>query len=252
MLNIDENELRWKYFGGYPAASLLVLFGLVGVLFVGGGAVVLVSEMRYRSDGVDATARVTDKSTSVTRERHGKRSHYRVSYAFTDAGGHSFEGRGEVNHAAWELLVVGAPIAIRYLSSDPANNRLRDHNEWPIVVIAPLLGGAIFLVMALIGRSLWRKATHAMEIIRDGRPLIGQAGRIVKRRRGKSTIHELEYQFTARDGRVRTGKAELSQGRLRKRWEEGGPIVILVDADDLDCHRADIYEARIESARSLG
>jgi hypothetical protein len=85
-----------------------------------------------------------------------------VEYTFRDAKGQTFERRALLELHEWQLLEGAKTIAVRYVPSNPANNRvaagedsLSQHDPKSMVFLAPLLG-LVSILFFVAGVLRWK------------------------------------------------------------------------------------------------
>jgi hypothetical protein len=124
---------------------------LVGAVFLSIGLALMVSESRYRTDGVTSEALVTNKEQ---REGENNSVEYRIDYRLDTPQG-QVDGSSQVPEEMWNKLQVNSPVLVVYRAHKPSANRAQGQDNWLLIAILTPLGafffglGAILLVKSL-------------------------------------------------------------------------------------------------------
>jgi hypothetical protein len=252
-------RLRWKHinadaeFGG----TLLVaaLFGSIMSFF---GGMLVVNESHYLIDGITVDARVIDKSiaarpapviVALIAHAGGRRGPvFRVRYEFADTAGQVHNGSDGIDEAEWRRLAPGATIRIEYLRSNPEWNRpLRP--IWLLLLgtglsiggVAALLGGFLFL------RSRLRTINEQVRLTLIGKPVLGLIPIVQRHKPSKGAaflVVNYAYSVTGPNGPELHGGSFRCSDRRPTPWEDGQPILVLVDETDPARHAPDRFHVR--------
>jgi hypothetical protein len=192
-----------------------VVFGFLIVLAFLGNAL---GDHQLKTEAKEAQGSVTRKWTEAGR---GRTTYYHVAYSFAVAG-QTFRGEGVVPNAKWQTLSTGSPLGVRYVPSNPSNNRAdiafesQSMPDW-----VPL---AVFVVWVL---SIWL----SLYDVRKDRALLqyGQAaaGLIVTDNSGKRIPKYgwvTGFEFQLPDGSRRKGSTQRD-----RTWMKGQTVCILYD-----------------------
>ena len=111
-------KLKWTKTGKINlfVAGFVVVFGFLIVLAILGNAV---SDHQLKTEAKEAEGSVTRKWTQNGR---GKTIYHYVAYSFA-VGGKTFHGESHVPNAKWQTLSTGSALGVRYVPSNPSNNR---------------------------------------------------------------------------------------------------------------------------------
>jgi hypothetical protein len=154
--------------------SFATVFGLVvlvaGLAFFYIGVTQGAEERALARHGVVVQGTVTDKRIDhVTRRRRGggtlEERLYVVRYRFATQQGAGVDGERPVSEALWRALRQNSGIAVRYLQSDPFNNRpdAEPAREMDVFLLAGiLLASASFVFLVVQIRRNRRAANRSL------------------------------------------------------------------------------------------
>jgi len=210
-------KLKWTKTGKVNlfVAGFVVVFGFLVVLAFLGKAI---SDHQLKTDARDATGSVTRKWTE-----NGKAStiyHY-VAYSFA-IGGEPFQGESHVPNAKWQTLSPGSALGVRYVPSNPSNNRADiAFASLPMPYWVPLTAFAIWIWFIYLSLYQVRKERLLLKYGQAAAGVIVTSNRETWRPRyGWVT----GYEFQLPDGAMRMG------AMLRDRtWMQGQTVCIRYD-----------------------
>lgn len=144
--------------------SLATLGGLVvlvvGLAFIYIGVTTGAGERALARDGIVAQGTVADKRIDHVTRRRGARKEerlYIVRYRFATRQGVGVEGERPVSETLWRSLRQDGTIAVRYLESDPFNNRPDAESQRQADVFLfggiPLAAASFVFLVVLIHRN---------------------------------------------------------------------------------------------------
>lgn len=118
--------------------------------------------LRFRAEGVAATAVVTGRAI----DDGGDDTAYYVEYRYVTPDGRSFDRRDSVSRARYSQVIVGQHLAIEYLGGDPGSARLADENHlgFPLLLTAFSLawnGFVLFVISVMAGGLLRERRLRA-------------------------------------------------------------------------------------------
>jgi hypothetical protein len=128
-------------------AAGLILLGIFCVLV----AVMLMrDEWQFLTDGAQALGRVSSNEMHTEITRAGTQPVYDLLYTFQDAGQITHTGKDSVRPDIWARAKPGYPLAIQYVSADPAVNRIARGGLTRVLgaLIAAPVGG-IFVALGI-------------------------------------------------------------------------------------------------------
>ncbi len=135
-----------------------ILLLVLGIIFAGISITLLVVSIvaSHNKKLLKAEGRIIE--ATITR-------HYiynvtpRLEYSFTTEGGETFSKNVMVNKPYWETLEENGTVPVRYLPSNPKNNRLAfddaNDSDWPLVIAIPIclfvffIGGTFIMMYFL-------------------------------------------------------------------------------------------------------
>jgi hypothetical protein len=125
-------------------------------------------------------------------------AHYRYA-----AQGREFTGSRTLRRDQKDAFVVGSPVAVWYLPSEPEASWLdgyapRPRARWPATVVPIACGLAAVGFIAVVRRQA--------NLLAHGRPTMATVTKIEKKRTDKSTVWVVHYEFTTMSGATRKGK----------------------------------------------
>ncbi len=126
------------------SAALLVVGGIF--LYIGGSAVL--ERWRYRQQGVQVDAVVTDKA--LRRASASTGTAYELSYQFTLPDGSSYRQVQRVAVPLWERIEPGASLGVEYVSGTPASARIADDDSDETASALVALGVGASLVLPVL------------------------------------------------------------------------------------------------------
>jgi len=148
-------------------------------------------------------------------------AHYRYM-----ARGQELMGQTTLRRAERERYVVGSPVAIWYLPSEPEQSWVDGYSPraqpgWPAAAI-PIASGiaALALVYAVRRES---------KLLVYGRPAMATVTKIEKSRTDKGTVWIVHYEWTTLSGATRTGKYNHSKKGLPA---VGAEVPVVYDRDN--------------------
>jgi hypothetical protein len=153
---------------------------------------------------------------------------YVVNYAYT-LDGRNYSKGAFITSEHWQALQVGSPLAIRYLTSDPAksypeSDPPNSQTHW--LMVLPLAGMALFFMFSFAVIQLsavlpkWRLVARG----HSGRAVVTQCK---EGSQGRSSGYFLYYEFSLSDGSKCQGKKFSGQPMA-----EGSTVTVLYDPNN--------------------
>ena len=209
-------------------AGVLVVGGIWGGLVLGRRA-----EAAERRVGLFASERVVTAGDVIRlRRRGGNNDDYRVSaeYRYV-ARGRELTGETALRRNERDRYVVGAPIAVWYLPTEPESSWIDGHApepepSWP--------GTAAPIVCGIAAMALIQAVRRQFNLLAYGRAAMATVTRLEKKTSDKGTFWVVHYEWTTMSGATRTGKYNHS----KKHAPAPGELVAIVyDRDDTFRHQ---------------
>lgn len=152
-------------------------------------------------------------------------AHYRYS-----ARGRELTGSTVLRRGDNERFVVGSPVGVWYLPSEPHRSWLdgyapRPRAAWPAAVIPLACTVAAVVLIAVVRRQA--------NLLAYGRATMGTVTRIEKKRTDKGTFWMVHYDFQTMSGATRSGKYNHGKKDLPA---IGATIPIVYDRDNTSRH----------------
>jgi hypothetical protein len=196
-------------------AAFVVVFGLLIVLGVLGN---LLGAHQLKTEPKEAEGSVTRKWTQSGR---GTTTYHYVRYSFAVAG-QTYRGEAHVPKAKWQELSTGSALEVRYVPSNPSNNRAVIAFE-PVTMPnwVPLVVFAVWILFIWLSLYDVRKESALLQY---GQPA---AGLVVTDNRGKRIPKYgwiTGYEFQLPDGSMRKGTVQRD-----RTWMKGQTVCILYD-----------------------
>lgn len=204
----------------------IALIVLAAVMFLGGialGIVIKTAGNRQKSERDQLSQQGREVQGIITRlwRTTDKESRNMVAYQF-DFDGHIYRKSVEASRRVWKTLVLGAPLAIRFVPSNPVLNRPRDWARDPMPDWPPFLIGLLFAGLAALFVFFVRRQMH---LLSDGRPAPGVVTHYSDAQHGQKNVH---YEFPLMSGSIAKG----SSGPSRKPPAIGETLCVIYDRDN--------------------
>jgi hypothetical protein len=208
---------------------------LAGALVVGGmwGGVELSrrAETASRHISLFESQRIVAAGDVIQLRRRGGGNDHRITahYRYT-ARGRELTGQTTLRRDERDRYVVGSPIAVWYLASEPDVSWLdgyspRPQASWPATAV-PLACGVSALAL------IWTVRRQS-NLLTYGRPAMASVTKVQRKRTDKGTIWMVHYEFTTMSGATRTGKYNHGKKHLPA---VGTMMPILYDRDNTFRH----------------
>jgi len=210
-------KLKWTKRGktNLYTAGFVVVFGILIVLGILGNAL---GDHQLKTEAKETEGSVTRKWTQSGR---GTTIYHYVAYSFA-VGEQTFQGESHVSNAKWQKLSPGSALAVRYVPSNPSNNRADIAFESrPMPYWVPLAAFAIWICFIWLSLYDVRKERALLQY--------GQAaaGLIVTDNSGKRRPKYgwvTGYEFQLPDGSMRKGTTQRDRTYMK-----GQTVCILYD-----------------------
>jgi hypothetical protein len=203
-------------------AAVLVAAGIWGGIVLGTRA-----ETAGRHLGLFASERIVAAGDVIRLQKRGGGDDQRITahYRFT-ARGHELTGATTLRRDERERYIVGQPVAVWYLPSEPEQSWLdgyapRPEASWPATAV-PLACG----VTALVLIQLVRRQSN---LLTSGRPAMATVTKVEKKTSDKGTYWMVHYEWTTLSGATRRGKYRHGRKQVPA---VGGLIPIVYDRDN--------------------
>jgi hypothetical protein len=214
----------------------LLLLG-IGAIFLAIGSSFVLEERRYQREGQTATGVVLTKAIErATRTgSSGRRTetHYTVTYRFTGADGHSYQGSGNVSVSAWERMREQEPVQVEYLASYPMINRVAGETTRAIQYVFPGIG----LIAVVIGSTLLVRAIGAAQmksrVWSQGTSADATVAAVEETnfKVNKRPMWVVRYQYRDLAGRTHQGTSEYMAAEKAHAWKTGDTIRVRFDPE---------------------
>jgi hypothetical protein len=138
---------RFPRFGIVCMGAGFTLLGAFSLLVT---VMLMRDEWRFLTDGAQAVGRVTGNQMHTEIRRGGTQPVYDLLYTFQDAGQTTHTGKDGVRADIWARAKPGDPVAIQYVTADPAINRIARRGLTGVLgalIAAPV--GAVFVALGI-------------------------------------------------------------------------------------------------------
>lgn len=228
-------------------------------------------EAQFQLDGVTIRGSVLQKQiagenqpgpvmASVLAHGGGRRGpRHLVEYEYLDDAGTRHTGRSSVSTAIWQQLVVGGPVNVIYLKSQPAHSRVVGAATTPLGLI---IGLFVFGVMVLAGtvRAIVigiRRLLLNLELFQYGEPALAVVRSVdVVAGRKQRTRRTLQYSYeaaaTLAGSPVEYNGTCEGTGRRGSTCRAEDRLLLFFDATEPQRHALDVYGLCDELLRSAG
>lgn len=147
------------------------------------------------------------------------------------ARGRELMGESALRRSERDRFVVGAPIAVWYLPTEPEASWIDGHApgpepSWPATAVPILCGMAALVLIQAVRRQF--------NLLAHGRAALATVTRLEKKTTDKGTFWMVHYEWTTLSGATRAGK--YSHGK-NNAPAHGELIPIVYDRDDTVRHR---------------
>ncbi len=202
-----------------------VVAGLAIAMFAGAvAAAVGLSQVASREASDAKALKVSGVEVQAEVIRHwrpgGKDSPPRITYEFRHDG-RTYHGTARTPRKIWEGLVIGSPVAVRFLPERPEVNRPA---AWRTDDLPWWLPGAIALGLVLIGLALLWLIRRQMSLLAEGRAAAAVVVGHTRVKHGQA----LKYEFALLGGGTAMGRG----GQTRNPPPVGSTICVLYDRDN--------------------
>lgn len=254
-----------KYLNRETGVGMMFLFVPFGLLMLLPLFIHLIHQWPFFVEGTTVQGQVVMKRqatrviemppfASMSLFAHGGRRgpSYYLQYEYLDAAGKRHSQEEVVSFEMWRDAVVGTPILVQYVASDPARSQLAG-------VSSNYLQLAPFTIIGtlMVGISLWhggrsiRRVGRQVRLIRDGEAVRGKIKDAVVERLGtrKTYVYtKMDYEYYTPE--VMTGSAKIPLN-MQENWVTGSELMVLIDRDDPTQHALDIFDARKEDRERM-
>jgi hypothetical protein len=228
LLKAPPRQVRLNTSGGMMLviAALLVAAGIWGGIELNKRA-----EIAGRQVGLFASERMVTAGEVVRLQKRGDGNDRRVTVHYTYmAAGRELAGATTARRSERERYVVGSPVAVWYLPSEPTANWLDGYAPqaepgWPGTAVPFGCGVAALALIYIVRRQ--------SNLLAYGRPAIATVTKVQKKRTDKGTIWVVHYEWTLMSGATRTGR--YNHGR-KQVPAVGDTITIIHDRDNTFRH----------------
>ena len=212
-------------------ASGRVMLVIAAAVAIGGmwGGIVFGrrADIAERHLGLFESERIVTAGDVIQLQKRGGGNDHRIiaHYRYT-VRGRELMGQTALRRAERERYVVGSPVAVWYLPSEPEQNWLdgyapRGQASWPATAL-PIACGITALVLIQLVRRQSKLLTY-------GRPAMATVTKVEKKRTDKGTFWLVHYEWTTLSGATRTGKYQHGRKDLPA---VGTEIPIVYDRDN--------------------
>ena len=224
LLKATPRHVRVSALGGLMlvTAVVLVVAGMGGGIVLGRRA-----EIAGRHLALFASERIVTAGDVIQLRKRGGGNDYRVTahYRYT-ARGEELMGETTLRRAERERYVVGSPVAVWYLASDPEASWLdgyapRPQPGWPAT--------AVPLVCVASALALIKAVRRQSKLLAYGRPAMATVTKVEKKRTDKGTVWMVHYEWSTLSGATRTGKYQHGKKQVPG---AGALIPIVYDRDN--------------------
>ncbi len=210
----------------YMVAVALIIVGLWGSVYLASHAQTAGRRMRlFESERV-----VTAGDVVRLRKRGGDEGHRITAHYRYTARGREHIGETALRREENDRYVVGSPVAVWYLDSEPATSwldgyRPRAPERWPATVVLVACGITAIALIAMVRRQ--------SALLANGRPAMAIVRKVEKKSSEHGTHWMVHYAFTTLSGATRTGKYQHGGKQIPP---VGALIPIVYDRDNSDRH----------------
>jgi hypothetical protein len=260
-------RLFWHYLNGlgWWVGWLLTAGGVAGFATIHSAWTTTDEDREFAAHGVRTEARVMLRSEAnewVGPDDHQEvKPRYRLHYHYTDADDTEQVGVAVVPKATWLGYELGDPLAIEYLSDQPARSRAIERERPPLGVAALSVFGVGLLVavagLGLLGTVLLR-AWRRWRVVRTGLPCLGRITEVVAAGTNghvhsapRPPARQLGYTFKDQRGMSHEGRTAALTPDMASRWQLGDPILVLYAPNDIFRHEVDLFGTRAEDLNVL-
>jgi hypothetical protein len=150
-----------------------------------------------------------------------------IEYTFTPPGGRPVAGDDIVGRDDWTSLTVGAPITIRYVSSDPGINEIGSGTPAPLGDLVFALPISVGLLLSFVGGRLFlfarAEARLRARLLRVG---VSAVGTVVNPKAAVAFFSQRPYQrlsygYADQSGQAWTGVSDWLPIGLAHSWKVG-------------------------------
>jgi hypothetical protein len=228
LLKPAPRDVRVNASGG---VMLFAAAALVGVGIWGGIELGRRADTAKRHLGLFETERIVTGGEVVRLRQRGGDDDRRITahYGYA-AGGRTLAGETALRRGERERYIVGSPVAVWYLASEPEASWLdgyapRPQPSWPATAVPLACGVCAAALIATVRRQL--------NLLAYGRPAMATVTKVEKKRSDKGTFWRVHYEWTTMNGATRTGK--YNHGR-KQVPDVGGLIPVVYDRDNTFRH----------------
>jgi hypothetical protein len=202
-------------------AATLVVAGLLGGAELGRRA----AAARRFVDLFASERIVTAGDVVRLRTQGGRNDRVTAHYRYL-ARGRELAGAARLRRAERDRYVVGSPVAIWYLGSEPGASWLDGYPPqpaagWPGAAV-PLACGVAALALVLAVRRQWTLLAH-------GRPAMATVTKVEQKKTEKGTHWMVHYEWSTLSGATRNGKCQRGRNQTPA---VGELIPIVYDRDN--------------------
>jgi hypothetical protein len=219
LIGYGPREVRLSHAG-------LAVAVLAGILIFGGiGSVIALEQVgnQQRNErkllsqqGKDADATITRLWRASDKERQPM-----VAYQF-QVDERTYHRSVGAPLSIWKKLVVGSPLLVRFVPSDPARNHPRDWAASTMPLWVPFLVGSM---LAAGGAGLVFILRRQLALLSEGRPAPAVVRRYSNAQHGQKNIH---YEFPLLSGGLAKGKS----GPTRSLPAIGATLCVIYDREN--------------------
>jgi hypothetical protein len=205
----------------------IALMVLAAALFLGGIAAGIAISRQSHAETANRDLLSTqgkDAEAVITRLWHSadKDNRSMVTYRF-EVEGRIYSKSVTASRSLWKTMVVGAPLAVRFVPFNPTINRPRGWEESVAPAWLPYLVG---LMLAGISAGLVFIVRRQMHLLSEGRPAPAVVTRYSSAQHGQKNIH---FEFALLGG----GMAKGRSGPVRKPLPAiGATVCVIYDRDN--------------------
>jgi hypothetical protein len=204
------------------AAVALVVVGVWGAITFGRRA-----EVAGRHLGLFASERIVTAGDIIRLQKRGGGDDHSITahYRYT-ARGQELMGETRLRRAERERYIVGSPVAVWYLPSEPEANWLDGYTpqpqpSWPATVVPVVCGAAALALIQAVRRQ--------SNLLAHGRPAMAAVTKVDKKRTDNGTVWMVHYEWQTLSGATRTGKYHHGKKQIPA---AGDLIPIVYDRDN--------------------
>ena len=206
----------------YMVAVALIIAGAWGSVSLASGAETAGRRMRlFQSERVVTAGDVVRLHKRGGDEGNRVTAHYRYT-----ARGRQLMGETRLRREENDRYVVGSPVAVWYLASEPEASWLdgygpRAPERWPATIVLVACGVAAIAMIYAVRRQ--------KKLLAYGRPAMASVTKVEKKTTDKGTVWMVHYKFTTLSGATRVGKFQHGKKNLPA---IGDPVQVVYDRDD--------------------